>query len=329
MKKKIIRIAIVTVGVLIAGLVVLVAYIKVVLPDVGPAPQIKVEATTQTVERGKYLANHVMVCMDCHGSRDWSKFSGPMKAGFEGAGGEIFDQRFGFPGHFTAKNITPFNLSTWTDGEIFRAITTGVNKGGKTLFPVMPYKYYGQLDEEDIKAVIAYIRTLPSISNSVSPSKADFPMNIIMNTIPKKANLQKRPLASDSIAYGKYMTTASACMECHTKQEKGKIVGEMFAGGFEFNMGNGNVVRSMNITPDPSGIGSWTKEQFIHRFKMYADSSYVLPTVDMAKGEIQSVMPWTMYAGMTKEDLGAIYMYLRTVPPVKNKVERFSKARKE
>jgi mono/diheme cytochrome c family protein len=251
-----------------------------------------------------------------------------MKPGIEGAGDEIFDKRFGFPGVFTAKNITPFNLADWTDGEIFRTITTGVNKSGKALFPVMPYKNYGQLDEEDINAIIAYIRTLPSIESHPAESKADFPMNFILNTIPHKANLSKRPLPTDIIAYGKYMTTASNCIECHTNQVNGKIVGEEFAGGREFPVGNGNIVRSMNITPDVSGIGNWTKEQFINRFRMYADSAYVLPKVDLVKGDLQSMMPWTMYAGMTREDLGAIYEYLRTIPPVENKVVRYTVAQK-
>lgn len=326
--KKLLKITAIVFGVMIAGVVLLLIYIKVALPDVGTAPDIKITATPEMIKRGEYLANHVSICMDCHGSRDWTLFSGPMKKGHEGAGGEVFDKRFGFPGVFTAKNITPFNLTHWTDGEIFRAITTGVNRNGKALFPVMPYKNYAQMDEEDINAIIAYIRTLPSIESHPAESKSDFPMDFILNTIPQKANLSKRPLPSDIVAYGKYMTTASSCIECHTNQVNGKIIGEEFAGGREFPVGNGNIVRSMNITPDVSGIGNWTKEQFINRFKMYADSAYVLPKVDLVKGDLQSMMPWTMYAGMTREDLGAIYEYLRTIPPVNSKVVRYTVAQK-
>lgn len=324
MKSKVLKILAAIVAFIVVVIIGFVIYLKFLLPDVGDPPDIKVSATPEMIERGEYLANHVMVCMDCHGGRDWNKFSGPMKHGFEGAGGEVFDQKFGFPGSFTAKNITPANLKTWTDGEIFRAITTGVNKDGKAFFPVMPYKYYAQLDPEDINAVIAYLRSIPPIQNTVTESKADFPFNLILNTIPEKANLHKRPSQSDVIAYGKYMATAAACMECHTKQEKGKIVGESFAGGFEFSMGNGTTVRSANITPHSTGIGSWSKEAFIQRFKNYADSSFVLPNVDLAKGEFQTVMPWTMYAGMKEEDLGAIYDYLKSLSPVENKVEKFT-----
>jgi hypothetical protein len=126
------------------------------------------------------------------------------------------------------------------------------------------------------------------------------------------------------------MITAAGCRHCHTKQEKGKIVGQEFAGGFEFNMGNGKMVTSANITPNSvSGIGAWSKETFLRRFKQYKDSGYVIPAVDMAKGEFQTVMPWTMYAGMTTGDLEAIYNYLRTVVPIDNTIIKFQDAPKK
>ena len=68
-----------------------------------------------------------------------------------------------------------------------------VNKDGKAIFPVMPYKYYGQMDVEDIKSIIAYIRTLKPIENVVPKSSSDFPMNFLINTIPEKAHSSKRP----------------------------------------------------------------------------------------------------------------------------------------
>ena len=324
MKTKIWKIIAAIVAGLVLAVVGLLIYVKAFLPNVGDAPEIKITATPDMIKRGEYLANHVMVCIDCHSPREWNKFAGPLKEGSEGAGGDVFDQNMGFPGTFTAKNITPANLGTWTDGEIFRAITTGVNKDGEAFFPVMPYKNYGKLDEEDIKAVIAYIRTLPAIQNNIEKSKADFPFNFILNTIPSEANLTKRPSPDHVVEYGEYLTTAAACADCHTNQVKGKIVGGLFGGGMEFKFVNGKILRSPNLTPHPSGLGSWTKEAFIKRFKQYADSSFVVPHVDMAKGEFQTVMPWIMYGGMTEEDLGAIYEYLRSITPVDNKVEKFT-----
>jgi len=322
---KFIKVTLIVLFVVIAGLL---TYVKTALPNVGAPLEIKVAASPEMIARGAYLANHVMVCMDCHSKRDWSKFSGPISGTQLGCGGEIFDQRFGFPGKFVSKNITPFNLGKWTDGEIFRAITTGVNKDNKALFPVMPFKSYAQLDEEDIKAVIAYIRTLTPIEQTNAESVPDFPMNFIINTIPSKANLQKRPDPADAIAYGKYITTAAACRECHTKQDKGQYVGDEFAGGFEFDFGNGKKVVSANITPHASGIGAWSKADFVKRFKAFSDSAYTLPNVNLDKQEFQTVMPWSMYTGMTTQDLEAIYDYLKSQKPSNNVVVRFADTKK-
>lgn len=145
-------------------------YITTALPDVGEAPQLKVEATPERIARGKYLATAVTVCMDCHSTRDWSKFSGPIVQGTEGKGGERFDHSVGFPGIYYSKNITPAGISRYTDGELYRVITSGVDKEGKAMFPVMPYPYYGRMDDEDIYSIIAYMRTLPAIENKVEES---------------------------------------------------------------------------------------------------------------------------------------------------------------
>lgn len=321
--KKILKYIAYLITLIVIIVVGLLANIKIALPNVAPAPQLKVEITPSKLARGKYLANHVMLCVDCHSKRDWTLFSGPMVTGTEGMGGETFDQNMGFPGKYIAPNLTPSNLSNWTDGEIFRAITSGVNKEDKALFTIMPYHQYGKLDKADIEAVIAYIRSLRLIENKIEPSSSDFPMSFIINTMPKKAMFSNRPPITDKTNYDKYITTAAGCMECHTKQENGKFVGEPFAGGFEFKLNDGSIVRSANLTPDDAtGLGAWTLERFLIRFKMYADSSYKLQKV--VKGDFQTTMPWTMYAGMTDEDLTAIYNYLRTLTPVRNKIDKFT-----
>lgn len=306
----------------LVGVSGLVAYVKLALPNVGSAPDLKVEPTPAMIARGAYLANHVMLCMDCHSTRDWSRYSGPLVPDTLGQGGEVFDRSFGFPGTFVSRNITPAGIGSFTDGELFRAITTGVTRDGSPLFNIMPYTNYGRMDPEDIHAVIAYIRSLEPIAHDTPAHDPDFPVNILINTLPQKAQPQPRPDPEDTIAYGAYMTNAAACIVCHTKQEKGRVVGQPFAGGFEFNLGGGYIVRSSNITPDETGM-KLSKAEFIARFKAYADPAAATP-VDLSKGDMQTVMPWTMYAGMTEQDLGAIYDYLRTVPPVHNVVERWT-----
>lgn len=313
--------------IVIVGLAILLTYVKTMLPAVGDPPNLKVAQTPENIARGQYLANHVTVCIDCHSTRDWTKFAGPPIIGTEGKGGEVFDQAMGFPGKYVANNLTPFHLKDWTDGEIFRAITNGVSKDGRALFPIMPYHNFGQLDKKDLEAIIAYIRSLTPIENKTEASHSDFPINFIINTMPQKANLSTMPSKSDVLTYGGYLVKAAGCKNCHTKEENGKVVGEAFAGGFVFKFPDGSILNSANITPDKkTGIGSWTKEQFISRFQMYADSAYV--PIAVKPGDFQTPMPWTMYAGITEEDLAAIYTYLQGLKPVENSITKFQSAKK-
>ena len=323
--KKILTGVVLFVAILIAaGL----SYLKFALPDVGPAPDLKVELTPERVLRGEYLANHVTVCIDCHSSRDWSRFSGPPAEGTYGKGGDLFDQKFGFPGSYYAKNITPSGISRYSDGELFRVITTGVNKEGEAMFPVMPFSFYGQMDEEDIKSIIAYIRTLKPIASDIPKSKSDFPMNFIINTIPQKAHFSKRPASSDVVNYGKYLTTAASCIDCHTMVDKGKLIsGTEYGGGREFPFPDGAIVRSANISPDQeTGIGLWKKDTFVNLFHAHSDSTTLHTT--LKPGDFNTIMPWTMYGKMTDEDLSAIFAYLQSVPAVKNSVVKFSPVKK-
>ncbi len=324
MKNKVIKIIAGVIAVLIVGVIGLLAYVKLALPNVGDPPDLKVELTPERIARGEYLANHVTVCMDCHSQRDWSKFAGPIIPGTLGSGGEIFPAEAGFPGNFYAKNLTPYHLKNWTDGEIYRAVTSGVNKDGKALFPVMPYHKYGRLANEDIYSIIAYLRTLKPIKKDIPESDPDFPMDFIINTIPTPGKHDLKPDKSNSVRYGEYLVTAAACADCHTPQKKGTpIEGMEFAGGFEFKLPTGGIVRTANITPDKTtGIGNWSKQMFLDRFKAYAPGNYKGDAVD--KNDFNSMMPWTMYAGMKTEDLEAIYDYLMTLQPINHPVQRFT-----
>lgn len=314
-------------GVLVLLMVATVAagliYVTQFLPNIPVQADLKIEVTPERVERGRYLAHHVAVCVDCHSTRDWAAFSGPVKPGTLGVGGEKFDQKMNFPGSFVAPNITPHALASWSDGELYRAITSGVSKDGHPLFPIMPYPAYAKMDTEDIYSIIAYLRSLPARLNQTEPSKADPPVNIIMRLMPQPAQPAGIPAKNDTVAYGGYLANAAGCTECHTQSEKGKRIGEPYAGGFTFAL-PGGTLRSPNITPHPTtGIGAWNRDMFVQRFKAYVAAGYQPPLVDPAKGEMQTVMPWTMYAGMKEEDLGAIYDYLASLPPVENVVERW------
>jgi hypothetical protein len=321
MKKKILTGAVLVIVAVIIGLIV---YLKVYLPHVGDPENLTVNASPEKIEHGKYLANSVYVCMDCHSIRDWNKFSGPLLEETYGQGGEEFNQQAGLPGRYFSRNITPFALKDWTDGEILRAISCGVNKEGKALFPIMPYLNYGKLDKEELLTIIAFLRTLNPIANVVPESESDFPVNFLINTMPQKAAFTKIPNPENKVEYGAYLVSAASCNDCHTKIDNGKPVKGMdFAGGFEFPMPTGGIVRSGNITPDKTtGIGNWTEVAFYNRFKAYGDTAFRPATVN--KGEFNTFMPWMMYGKMNAEELNAIYAYLMTLKPVRNTVLKFT-----
>ena len=320
--KKLLRLLGILVLSILIILLLIIAYIKIILPDVGPAQQMTVERSPARLARGSYLANSVMACMDCHSKRNPAFFSLPMDEVTRGEGGQRFDQSMGFPGIFYSANITPFGIGNWTDGEIFRAITTGVRKSGKPIFPVMPYHSYGYADPEDVKSLVVYLRSLSPKENVVPESSADFPMNILLNTIPKKADPLTIPKTSDSLAYGHYLVTISSCYDCHTPFDKGKFDDSYaLAGGRTFPVPGGNVT-SANLTTDKgTGLGNWTREMFVKRFSFYRDSANAHRVV--TPGELQTIMPWTMYGTMTDADLSGIYMYLQTIKPIKHLVVKF------
>jgi len=310
------------IAIIILSLIVLVtigvSYIVLALPDVGAPEDIHVALTPQRIARGEYLANHVALCTDCHSQRDWSKFAGPVNNGLIGGGGEVFDEKVGFPGDVRVPNITPYNLNSWTDGEIFRAVTTGVRKDGSAIFPLMPWPYYSKMSKEDVYSIIAYLRTLKSIKTSYPKVKLNFPLNILVHTMPQKAELGALPATSDTLRYGEYLTRSAACMECHSQDNKGKIIpGLEFAGGHKYIV-NGKIIKSANITPDKNtGIGNWTRDAFVIRFKSFNNTSKA-PNINASK--TQTIMPWYDYSGMSESDLRSIYAYLRTIKPVNNKV---------
>ncbi|MBT3254069.1 MAG: c-type cytochrome [Candidatus Marinimicrobia bacterium] len=296
---------------------------SILLPiKVDRAGDINIISTPERLVRGEYLAEHVAGCTDCHSQRDWSIFMAPAKAGTHGAGGEVFNEEMGTPGTIYAPNITPAALDSWTDGEIVRAITSGVNKEGVPLFPIMPYPNYARMSQEDIYSIVVYLRTLRPIVNDVPKRKLNFPLSLIVRTIPKQAEFGTLPYKTDTVAYGKYMTTAAGCMDCHTPMKKGQpVAGMEFAGGFTMGMLSGGTVNSANITPHETGIKTWTREGFIQRFK--ALDFPAAREAPLSENQVNTPMPWTYYATMQAEDLGAIYDYLRSIPAIDNTVVKY------
>jgi len=317
------------VGILLVLVVVVAAggvgYLMFAFPKVPPPAVVTLEPTPERLARGQYLSDHVMGCTSCHSERDWTKFAGPVKPDRIGVGGQEFP--IGSAGTVYAKNITPAAIGSWTDGELQRAVTAGVSKDGTPLFPLMPYLHFGALAADDLHAVLSYVRSWRAIEGQVPGRSLNFPMNLIVRTIPAAGTPQPRPSPEDKLAYGKYLTKAALCSDCHSPiDDRGQpLPGLNFAGGMEF-LETGYRVRSANITPDAdTGIGSWTEQQFVDKFKAFETPSDAV--LSDSERRQNTVMPMTAYAGMTRDDLSAIYGYLRTQPPVVNRVAKFPDAK--
>lgn len=324
MKRKLLKIGGIILGVIFLAAVSGYIYLQKEFPKIEKAPDIKIEPTAERLAKGKYLFNSVFACVDCHSQRDPNKLSGPVIPGTEGMGGMKFGEEYGLPGNFYPRNITPAGVGDWTDGELLRAITEGVSKDGEPLFPLMPYLVYGKADKEDIYSIIAYMRTMTPIKNDVPKSEPNFPLNLLQRTMPAANDFKQKPNPMDKIAAGKYLVEAASCTDCHTQTVKGEPKPNMFlAGGSKFPLPGNLIVNSGNLTPDmETGLGKWTKEDFIKKFRTMNELVKLNKTVN--PGEFNTYMPWSVYAGMTDEDLGNIYEYLRTIPAVKNHVDKLT-----
>ncbi len=270
------------------------------------------------IERGRYLAWNVSGCVECHSPRDFSQPGGPVIEEHLLSGGFVFSEKetkIGkepFPGTVAAPNITQdkkTGIGAWSDGEIARAIREGVNRDGKALFPIMPYPNYRHMTDEDVQAIIAYLRTIEPIEKETVERDLNFPLNLIVNSIPKPLDGPVALATTDSVRYGEYVVTIAGCTDCHTPTKRGEpLPGRYMSGGqYMSHAGHGPLLVS-NITPDPEhGIGNVSKEQF---FQMMREGK------SKDSRDLHPMMPWFYVSGMTDEDLGAMYDYLMSIEPV-------------
>ena len=292
-----------------------------------PVPDVKVSADEAAVARGKYLADGPMGCLGCHSRRDWTHFGGPVVAGTEYGGSDDMAREDGFPDSFSfgAPNLTPHHLGDWSDGEVVRAMLLGQAKDRHGLFPLMPYLIWRDaVPLEDGVDVVDYLRTLKPVEHDAPPRKLAIPGFVLDGFPQPRALAPKAPKPGDP-TYPAYVVARSGCMDCHTPaDDRGTYTGAPFSGGREFKVpapGKG-VVRSANLTPDDTGLGKWSKEMFVAKFKA--------STLDAARAQAvgddgyNSVMPWWCYGGMTDEDLGAVWDFLHALPATKHEVAKFT-----
>ncbi len=283
-------------------------------PKARPLTNRKFEATPERLARGKYLTENVLDCFACHSQRDWTKHDAPLIPGTEG-GGQAPSSLEGLPGKVYPPNITcdkETGAGHWTDDQLARAIREGIGHDGRALFPMMPYENYRHLSDEDLASVIVYLRSLPPVHHMVPKTELIFPVNYLIRSVPQPINAPvPAPDLSTPVKRGEVLVRVSGCRDCHTPQKKGQpLPGLDLAGGWVMQ-GPWGYVASANITPDPSGIPYYDEKLFLE----------VMHTGYVKARQLKPIMIWWVHRGMTDEDLKAIFAYLRTVPPIKHRVD--------
>ena len=302
------------IALLVVGITLTIGWRPIVGPRSRPLTNRMFERTPERWARGKYLAENVAARMDCHSPHDWTKRDSPIPSGMDGAGEDMSILK-GLPGTVVAPNLTPdpeTGAGTWSDDALARAIREGIGHDGRTLFPFMPYGRYRYMPDEDVASVIVYLRSLPPVRNPLPKTEIIFPVKYLMRSAPQPiTDPVPAPDISDPVKKGAFLVTIASCSECHTPMDKGRPLPNMDLSGGQIFEGPWGRVASANLTPDPSGIPYYDETLFLQAIR----TGYVKAR------QLNQIMPWRNYSGMTDEDAKAIFAYLKTVKSVKHFVD--------
>lgn len=316
MKKVILRILLVL-AILIAGLVIYVFSSWNKDYDV-PLPQISASTDSVIIARGKYLAYGPAHCASCHTPMEYFTEIDQGKEIPLSGGWELSIP----PGTFRAPNLTPdpeTGIGNTTDAQLARAIRHSIGIDGKYLGPFMEYQ---NLSDEDLTAIISFLRSQKPVVHQVEPTKLSFLGKALLafNALQPVQPWDTPPetIAIDSTAaYGSYLANSVAnCLGCHTERDMitGMYSGPAMAGGMQMppdNLTKGYAFITPNLTPDPETgvIADWTEEAFITR--MRAGRSVEV-----------SPMPWGSFSRSDEMELKALYNYFMSLDPVHNAVPK-------
>jgi mono/diheme cytochrome c family protein len=252
------------------------------------------------VARGEYLVTGPAGCGNCHSPMGPTGF-------IEGQelGGRLVEANDMFTA--IAPNITPAShIADWSDAELARAIREGIRPDGSVIGPPMPFTFYRGLSDTDLAAIVAYLRTVPTVDHDPGQSAYNIPLPPAYG--PPVDSVADIP-AGVTVEYGEYLAGPVAhCMECHTPMgPMGPMVDtDLGRGGFEFH-GPWGISVASNITSHEDGLASYTDDEIATMITqgMRPDGSPMFPP-----------MPYGFFANMTDEDLAAIILYLRSLPPL-------------
>jgi mono/diheme cytochrome c family protein len=275
----------------------------------APLPDLHASRDPAVIERGRYLVRGAAHCADCHGPPGERA---ALEAGADVAlsGGYEFHLPVGV---FRAPNITPdggTGIGRYSDPELARMLRHGVRPDGRM---VLPFMAFANLSDDDLTAVISYLRTQAPVKHAVAPHQPNLLGHLALAFVmsPKGPTLPivKSVPPGPTLENGRYLANSVGnCVACHSRIDlrTGAIIGTPFAGGgvHEAVGDPRKTFISPNLTPHPrwGWIASWPEDVFVAR-------------VHLGKQREGSPMPWHGIRRLGDDDLRAIYRYLRSLPP--------------
>jgi mono/diheme cytochrome c family protein len=283
------------VGIVLSGLlslalaavsvIALIGLVKFYAPRNIPVQEITVTGTPEQVQRGEHLAN--AFCVSCHSTNNELPLTGGVDLGAD----------FPIPlGTFVSVNLTPAGpLKDWTDGEILRALRSGVDRKGHWLV-LMSNVNVRYMSDEDLESMIAFLRSQPATDNPTQdpPDQPTFLAAVMSGAgmlpsgLPPVTGSIIAPPKGPSVAYGEYMLSFQDCRSCHGQDLKGGKEGQLAP-----------------IGPSLIVVKGWTQEQFI---------STLRTGVDPSGWHLRDVMPWKAVSRLDDTELAAMYQYLAGLP---------------
>lgn len=251
-----------------------------------PVQPLPIPTDAASIARGQHLATAVTGCTDCH-SADLS--------------GHTFADAPPFL--LVSSNLTRGAGGVgkqYSDADWVRAIRYGVRPNGKSLI-FMPSKHFAKLSNEDLGAIIAFMKSVAPVDHQQEPSTLRLLGRLLLligeyplpaETADTAAPIPVAPPAGRTVEYGSYLVGIGACSECH---------GAKLAGAAPVEPG---APPGRNLTPG-GNVGQWSEAEFINTLRtgLRPDGT-----------AINAAMPWWVLAQQTDDELGAIYRYLRSLP---------------
>ncbi len=281
-------------GVILGGLLTLIfaaAFIAAVIGTIrlngnfnasNPASNVKVAANAEQLAWGEKYAKF---CAGCHSSNQQLPLSG-----------NNFGKEIPMPiGTLYAPNLTPAGeIKDWSDGEVIRAIREGVHKSGRPLI-IMPAEEFKALSDQDVQAVVAYLRSQPAVEPNTPANSLNVIGAILVNMgfLTNQPHLESvpKPAVAVNAEYGKYLKEIMVCSGCH---------GAKLTGGTAFD---GSQAPNLTLV-----VPKWSQEEFVKAFR-----TGVLPGGEMLDN---NKMPYKEFSDFaTDTDLKALYEYLHSLPP--------------